>query len=353
MKIRVAIIDNDKRYITKIMAGVSSHYNDKLEVYAYTDVPAFLEGQKSKVADVLLVAEELEDDTPAIEHLPFAYLSSSNSLETLKNKKVVCRYQKIDLLYNEVLGLYSENTSRNIVFRSGNARGSKIMTFISSSGGSGSSTIAAATAIKMARQGKKVLYFNTKTFGSVKPYFSCEGKQTFSDVLFAVKNKKANLALKIASAIKQDPTGVSFFDDCNSPLDLSEMTKEDLSAVIEALLTLGTYDHILVTVESLLEDKTLWLLEKSSAITLVSTGSDISNSKAFSMINVLKVLERRVGSPILSKVGIFHNIFSSKTGKYLDTNDITLIGGSPTIVGATPKQIVEQISHNESLNRLF
>ena len=83
--------------------------------------------------------------------------------------------------------------------------------FSSPSGGVGTSSMAAACAVHYAMQGKKVLYLNLEKFGSADVFFSGEGQFDMSDIIYTLKSKKTNLALKLESCVKQDISGVYFY----------------------------------------------------------------------------------------------------------------------------------------------
>ena len=113
--------------------------------------------------------------------------------------------------------------------------GSKVITFSSPCGGTGTSSVAAACAVNFAKKGKKVLYFNLEPFGSSDNFFNAEGQFDMSDIIYALKSAKANLALKLESCVKQDSTGVYFFSATKVALDMQELhivIRQILSVII-------------------------------------------------------------------------------------------------------------------------
>lgn len=70
--------------------------------------------------------------------------------------------------------------------------------------------MAAACASYYAAKGEKTLYLNFEKFGSADAFFSAEGQFDMSDIIFALKSRKANLSMKMESCVKQDRRGVYF-----------------------------------------------------------------------------------------------------------------------------------------------
>ena len=52
-----------------------------------------------------------------------------------------------------------------------------------------------------------------------------------SDIIFSLKSKKANLAMKLESCVKQDHTGVYFYSQAKFALDMMELDKEETMTI--------------------------------------------------------------------------------------------------------------------------
>lgn len=353
IKIKLALADNDDQYINRLINHFTANYSDKLEIYSFTDVEPLIEFIKKNPVDVMIATEAFGVNTKEIPaKIAFAYFSDSSDIDMIGGQKTICKYQKADLIYKEILSLYSENSDNDIIFKTGKLEGSKIITFLSSSGGVGSSTIAAAYAINLARKGKKVLYLNLEQFGSSKAFFTGKGNFNFSDVLFAIKSKKSNLSMKLESTVKHDETGVYFYDECKTPLDISEMTEEDLKKLIDELQIAGLYQYVIITINSTLSKQTTKVLNESGLIILISDGSEISNDKVIKLYQTFELLENQYGFNLLSKTSLIYNKFSSTDGKHISGIDIKVVGGVQRFKGATAKQIAEQISNNFMFDKL-
>jgi hypothetical protein len=87
--------------------------------------------------------------------------------------------------------------------------------------------------MQCAGRGNNVLYLNLEKFGSSDAFFSGEGQFTMSDIIFALKGRKANLAMKLQSCVKKATCGVDFFSTSQTALDMLELDTDDIIQLIE------------------------------------------------------------------------------------------------------------------------
>lgn len=98
----------------------------------------------------------------------------------------------------------------------------------------------------MPSPGAKTLYLNLTCFGGADLFFQADGKD-FGDVIYALKSKKNNLLLKLESCLNRDPaTGVYFYGQPKTALDMLELTADDREMLLEELLSSGMFDKIIV-----------------------------------------------------------------------------------------------------------
>lgn len=220
MKIKLAILDNDKNYLGRIIATLEAMYTDKFQVYSFSDLDIALKTINEANIDVFVAGDSFNIDFSQLpKRCGFAYLVETPGIETLNGHQTICKFQKVDSIYKQILSIYAEYAG-NITGLKIADEDCKIITFASPSGGTGSSTMAAACAIHFAARGKKTLYLNFEPFGSSDVFFSGEGMFTMSDVIYALKSKKTNLSLKLESCVKQDRRGVYYFSQSEFALDI-------------------------------------------------------------------------------------------------------------------------------------
>lgn len=351
IRIKVAILDADETYTGRLTNAFNTYYQDKLEVYSFTDKDIAMQFLSSNRIDVFLVDESIDIEILEIpSNCAFAYLTAINSADTVNGEKGIGKFQKVDLIYKEILSLFSEVSSYSIN-TSGSTEGKNIVSFMSFAGGTGASTVAAAYAMRLARRGRKPIYLNLERFGGADSFFEGEGNMSMSDVIYALKSKKANLGLKIQSVVKKTSDGVYFIDTANLVLDVLELKKEDIITLINELNAIDDYDEIIVDYNFTFADVDLEIMKMSDAVIAITDGSSVGNNKTFRCLSVLQLLEQQRDEKLLQKIKLFYNKFSSVNGKKLTNINVDVIGGAPFYNGLT-KQIVASLSTGNELDKI-
>lgn len=344
MKIKLAILDSDTNYLDRISSVFTNKFSDKLEMYSFTDANVALSSLKSAKINVFIASDTFDIDTAQLpRHCGFAYLVESSNIETYKGSPAVCKFQKIEMIYKTILEIFSDNVSDSIGIKFDSDSSVQIIAFVSASGGVGSSCLAAACAKSFVASGKKTLYLNLEQLGSVEPFFSGAGQTDFSDVIFALKNKKANLSLKLESNVRQDASGVFFYAAPKTALDVMELKLEEIQRLINDLKLVGSYDSIILDMDFSFSASVIEILKQSSAIVFVSDGSDISNIKFLRAHRAIEIKDRESDTPLLPRISLFYNKSSKRRSKAADI-DVRVIGTAPPYEGATTEQAVTELA---------
>lgn len=344
MKIKLAILEKDTSYLSRFVNVFSTKYSDKIEIYSFTDLEVALSSLNETKIDVFIASEMYEvsaSDIPA--RCGFAYFVDSPDVESLNNQRAICKFQKIDLIYKQILSLYSENAGNSLDLKIDDGS-TKVIAFTAPGGGVGTSSMAASCALHFATQGKKVLYLNLERFGSADSFFTAEGQFDMSDVIFAVKSKKANLALKLESSVKIDPRGVHFFSESKSAMDMLELKNEESMNLIKELKISGSYEYIILDVDFMVGKDMLNLYRESNALVWVGDGSEISNGKILRAYEVISTIEASTETPLTGKMKLIYNKFSNKTSTVLEGIALKNIAGVPRFEHATTQQVISHVS---------
>ncbi len=345
MKIKLAILEKDKSYLNRIVTAFEVKYADKFEVYSFTDLDVALQTLNEVKIDIL-VANEIFDVnvTKLPKRCGFAYFVDSPDIDIFNNQRTICKFQKVDLIYKQILSIYSENAGNVTGFKITDDN-CKLIVFASPSGGTGSSTMAAACALHFAKQGKKTLYLNLEKYGSSDNFFTAEGQFDMSDIIFALKSKKANLSMKLESCVKQDQSGVCFYSNAKVALDMFELNSSDILRLISEIKLTGSYDYIVLDMEFELDKGYLDIYSQVHSVVIVGDGSEISNMKIFRGYNALVTKEQESELSIVNRVAIMYNKFSNKSSRALDNIELKNIGGAPRYEHATTIQVLNRLSN--------
>lgn len=353
MKIKLAILEKDTSYLKRIVSVFSTKYSDKFEIYSFTNEEvAYATLDRTKI-DVFVASDVFDIDFKKVpRRCGFAYLVDSMDVETVNNQRAICKFQKVDLIYKQILSIYSENAGNVAGLKLGDDT-AKIIAFESVSGGCGGSTMAAACALHFAAQGQKTLYLNLEKFGSSDSFFSAEGQFDMSDIIYALKSKKANLSMKLESCVKQDPRGVYFYSQSKIALDMMELNTDDILRLISEIRLTGSYNIIVLDFDFSINKEMLKVLHKAHAVVWVGDGSEISNTKLFRAFTALSVAEQNDDAPLLNRISLIYNKFSNKTCKTLDDIGLKTIGGNPRFEHATTSMVLGQVAPKDMFDKII
>ena len=353
MKIKLAILEKDQSYLNRIVSVFGTKYADKFQIYSFTDMDVAFSTLETAKIEVLVASDAFEIDVNKLpKRCGFAYFVDSADVEMLNGQCAICKFQKADLIYKQILSIYSENAGNVSGLKFGDDS-CKVIFFQPVSGGVGASSMAAACAMRFATKGKKTLYLNLERFGSANVFFTAEGQFDMSDIIFALKSKKTNLAMKLESCVKQAENGVFFYSQSKIALDMMELNSDDIMRLISELQLTGSYDYIVVDIDFSIDRDALKIYRKAHTVVWVGDGSELSNSKLFRAFNALNTLEQNADSPIPNRMVLIYNKFSNKTSKTLAEIGIKNIGGAPRFEHATSEQVLEQLSAKDMFDAIM
>ena len=346
MKIRLAILESDEEYLNRIVTVFNTRFPDRLECYSFTDEAYALSKLVEEKIQVFVASDYFDIDTAKIpQNCGFAYFVDSPEMETLKDHPAICRFQKADLIFRQILSIYAEHAGDYSELKL-SEDGCRTIIFASTGGGGGTSIMAAACALHFAAQGNKTFYLNLEPFGSADDFFKAEGQFDMSDVIFALKTRKANLAMKLESCVKQDPRGVSFLSAPKLALHMMELTSEETVQLIKQLRSGKKYQYLIVDTGFDLREESMQVLKQGSAIVLVGSGTTTSNTKLHRAVSALAALEQDGNERLSDRIVVAYNRFSSKVGTVDDKIGLRVVGGAPRYEHATTEQLLEQLSMN-------
>ena len=197
---------------------------------------------------------------------------------------------------------------------------------------------------KLLAQKENVLYLNLEKYGSADMFFSGQGQFGMSDIIFALKSKKTNLALKLESCVKRDPSGVYFFSQARVALDMIEMNADDTLRLLAELKASGEYDYIVLDMDFGIDKDMLKIYRQAQEIVLVGDGSLESNTKIERAHAALMIVEENADAPLTSRMSFVYNKVGSKTGHTLNAEGLKMLGGAPRYARAEVQQVIEQLA---------
>lgn len=353
MKIKLAILERDQNYLNRMVEVFGAKYSDKLEIYSFSDPELALSELGPNRIDVFVASDAFEFEIKAVpQRCGFAYFVEASGVDTINGQKAICKFQRAEMIYKQILSIYAEVSSKVSGLRFDDSD-TKVIIFSSPCGGTGTSSVAAACAMHFAAVKKRVLYLNLEKFGDQSIFFCAEGLSGFSDVIYALKSRKANLPMKLESSLKQDDSGVYFYSPSKVALDMMELTGDDVLRLISELKLLGAFDYIVTDMDFAPDAARMKICREAHAMVWVGDGRDLSNRKIQRAYEAVSILEQNEDAPLTNRIGLIYNKFSSKTGKTVGEIGIREIGGAPRYENAAPEQIIRMLSSMELFENII
>ena len=301
MKIKVAILDSDYDYLRKISRVIENSYTDKVQLFTFTNKEYAYQGIRGNKIDVFLAAQDFDIDQKSLSaRCVFAYFTDSVEVKYYKDKRCIGKYQKVEFIYKEILSIYADNAMETGERFADSAFNSKIYTFLSPAGGTGSSTLAQAYAISRIKRGIKTLYINLEQFSDVSSVFQGNGIGDLSEIFYSIKSKKNNIRLKIESSVKTSIEGVNYFDSCVTPFDFYELTKDEVKSFVDNISGSDMFDCIVLDCDFNFSENMSEVLANSKKIVLVDNGTSVSNQKTRKAVAAFDIFEQQKDMNLIS-----------------------------------------------------
>jgi cellulose biosynthesis protein BcsQ len=221
----------------------------------------------------------------------------------------------MDRFISDIMRIYAANSQkdRRITAAQGNTR---IVSIISPSGGTGKSSITAGCSVLCAGRGIRTFYLNLENIPSTNLFFHGDSTQSFSNAIFHLKGRGANLSLKL-EGVKSIDTGsnVHYFKPPENIQDLNELTESDLVCLMNELKNSGVYDLIFIDTSAGLSPINTAIIKNSDIILLVMNPNRGSELKLRGLRAGLDLLERKQGIKLTCKIIPVINRVEEKAGK--------------------------------------
>ena len=351
MKIKVAILDPNIEFMNRLAKIFQQKYADRVNLSIFSSPGSLYQSLSEDRADLVLFDQSIKIENERIPNgVAAGYLSAMTDVGTIDGIPAICKYQKAEEIYKMMLNLYAEEAAE--VKMKKNDSDTRMVLFTSVQGGSGTSTAAAAYALRTS-SGKKVFYLNLEKFGDSDMYFKGEGKLSFSDVIYTLKSRKGNLSIKLESVLQTDPAGVDFFHTCRNAYDMFELTDDEIQPLIREIAQLGRYKEIVVDISGDMTERMIMLMrDYADKIVYVADGGQTGNIKFEKFCETVHVIEKRQNISILDKTCLLYNRFSSKSGVQLTAAAVPVLGGIHQISGLNGRELSEKIAQMDVLGRI-
>ena len=334
------------------MAFFNAHYSEKIDIYLFTTAESFKDFSGSHKIDVLIADPDMVSaDFKVPRNVRFVYFSDSKDIDTIRNIRTVCRYQKADLIYKEIVSIYSE-LDKDKTYKSSEESG-KIIAFFGAAGGVGTTTAAVGCARTIASNGKSVLFISLEQNGDLQNFLNGDGTATLSDVLYAVKSRRANLGLKLNSMVRKDASGVSYFEPFEVMLDSLELGAKDVKDMISAMTSIDKYEYIVIDLGSHYDSIRNRIMSDAAICLLVGNGSPVSNAKTVRFVRAMAMNDAASRDQILAHTSIFYNQYGPGAVDAVCEPKLTAFAKVGRYESRSAEQILKMITASEIFTPLL
>lgn len=352
MKIKIVVLDRDVDFMNRLARAFQNRYEDRISLSMFSAEETMYESLSYTGADLIITDRKIEKDRiRSTGQTVIGRFCEASDVSEIDGVPAICKYQSVENIYNSILEIYAEH-SENVILKKEESD-VQILFFTSVQGGAGTSSAAAAYALRRAKEGKRVFYLNLEKFGDTDIYFSGDGRMSCSDVIYALKSRNGNLSLRLESIIRTDQSGVDFFHTCKNAYDMFELQDEEIETLITTIPHVKKYDEIIIDLSGDLSERMIRLMtERADKIIYVSDGSVTGNGKFEKFCEVVHVMEQRNDWRILGKTVLLYNRFSSRTGEQLTKTAVPVLGGIHRYEGMSVADLIQEIAKSDAVTRI-
>lgn len=295
-RLDLVLADSSSEYCDSVFHYLKNHYDDQFRIDCFTDealLNQYLNTDGISI-DILLISTEffIKGTINEIHDKVKVIVELKENSETGKSKyRYINKYSNVDDIARKLLDIYADEyhpTNRNI--KSEYMRKQAfVVPVCSPEGGSGKTLIATTLAVMYASMGKKPFYLNLEKYYSPAKIFNPSSLRGISDILFYIRNQDTNIGAKINSYKITDPDfGVDYLSPVATPLDLEEMSVQEVICLVKEIISSESYDVILIDTDGSKDFFKPELVKICSKVVIPYTATNFGLSKLRTYISYLE-----------------------------------------------------------------
>lgn len=315
--IRIVLADINLDYLRRLET-VLANYKD-LAISIYTEKYALENAIHSKKIDILLFSSDIYDGQISLSKDTLAvmlYDADEQVPESCTGFKKINKYQRIGSIYQQLMYEYSEYARRRGIVIGGAK--TKTVVFYSPAGGTGKTTLALATALKLSLEGKKVFFLSYEDLPSDECVLPNSKDKGISEIA-AIIDSNIDYKLKIQSLLQQKNDNLYYLKHFDSPNDIYELSGEEREKIIEIIENTQLFDAIVLDMSSGMSKDAIKVFDIADSIVLVERNTTIINTKFnifFSQAHIMRQFQGKMFRVI--------NFYMGSEGRI--SSDIPVIG---------------------------
>ncbi|MBS3680364.1 AAA family ATPase [Ornithinibacillus massiliensis] len=350
-KIRIVITDTNVDYLQSLASFIRNEGGNNQFLVTYFSKEETLSSylKQGEMVDILLVSSEIS--IPRIQRDMFVILLEDDLLK-VKNTSMpsVYRYQRLDQLVSNILGLYYEkNEEAGRLLQRNNQ--TKIFSFYSPNGGVGKTTTAVNFSKQLALNDAKVFYLNLETFNTTKLFLSDDNENPSLQIFYYAKTASGQLLSKIEKLRRHDPHAmVDFFDIEINAQELLELSGNEIERIVNGLLETDAYDYIILDLDSSIHERNLMAMKESDTIFWILANDSVGPLKTKSFLEEEEKFFGRE-NVMKDKMSLIINKFNGNLLNDFDELELPIDGYLPFIPNWTHPQSRAELLGNDLFNQ--
>lgn len=342
MNISIAIADANREYLSRLVEGLQEY--EELTVSVYTDAQHLENALQSKRFDIVLFDPDIDDDRIAFKNAKLwmcLYSEEARNSALYADCEKVIKYQRISKLYKEIIKAYSDKAGYVADFN--NMQYTHVIAVYSPIGGCGKTTIAQALANRLFSVGKSVLFMGMEQLDSSSYLYPIAEEKDGITTLLEAAEEESGFELKLKYAARKEPSGMAFVDGFDRVVDYSTVSKEEMANVIDKIRKYGSYDVVIIDMNSAIDDISRAVFEQADKIIVVDKPGEIATRKMELFARQALVSEH------LIKMCSISNFVENNAATNNPLN-VTNVGTVHYYAGLPQSNLVQLIASKENIN---
>lgn len=324
---KVLLLENDE-YAKKLAASLGSKTD--MQVSICTDIDVCRRMVKEGGFQIVLIDEAYDYADPAeFEGKQTAVAFISGVRDKIKDTLTIYKYSNIRDINNLLMKLYADHTQHEVNQGNGESDDkliTEVITFLPVSGGSGSSTVSMAAALKFA-ENSKVLYLNFEQCHSEGLVFPNEKSKSVSEVIamFQTKFNLKDAKLLLDSVIQNCKNGPDYINGFSSAADAENIPADIIKPFVDVIRKNYDYRYVIIDADFTAGAFLRKLIQNSDRLVFTSTGSEIANDKIKSVHRYLEIIGRESDVPMPDKFLVFNQYYGLRNEDIV-ARDMRVVG---------------------------
>lgn len=345
---RVGIISELVPFTERFSTALGNVNREDYQILTFQDLLQARTAEENHQIDILLCDERLYTSGAVEFQCPLILLVEKKQNERTEGSiSYICRYKNIQE-WNDILQKHKQNPSQ---MRKKKKEGRMVL-FTSGSGGTGSTTAAAAFAMYCVKKRWKPVYLNFEPVSSIPILFHGEGIYGLDECLYSIRSNRYEFHTLIQQALQKDISGVRFLQPCKAPQDALSITGEEIVELCGKILEEPQADILILDVKPDPSMNIVLPLLASHKIVMVSNGEYIANKKTEEFFKMIPSITNMSPIEVQEKTLLLYNRFRQDSGQVLKDVSVGKLGGINLRKENEPEVLAETLSKLEPFQRL-